>query len=364
MNGIDLSTASDIRLGGTTVSAVYLGSTLIWPATHNYANDYFTIESLEDNNSIDFTGYSPTLYYSLDNGSTWGTYNVQVSSPSAYITLNTGDTLLLKGQVNSISYHITASKTFKVYGNIHSLLFSDSFTSMNTLPSNFKNPELFKYNHKLIDATNLILPSTNLSGRQECYSNMFYNCDNLVSGPSILPATTLEQECYLSMFENCTSLVNAPALPATTLIKGCYISMFMGCTSLVNAPALPATTLTDFCYQLMFTGCTSLVNAPALPATTLTQYCYYGMFGNCKSLITAPTLPATTLTENCYYEMFGGCSLLNNITCLATDISAYYCTTGWVYGVASNGTFTKSADMTSWPTGAAGIPPGWTVQDA
>ena len=70
MNGIDLSTVSDISLGGTKVSAVYLGSNLIWPTTHNYANDYFTIVTLIDNNTFRFLipDNTPTqvIYYSLD----------------------------------------------------------------------------------------------------------------------------------------------------------------------------------------------------------------------------------------------------------------------------------------------------------
>jgi len=61
--------------------------------------------------------------------------------------------------------------------------------------------------------------------------------------------------------------------------------------------------------------------------------------------------------------MFYGCTSLNNIKCLATDISASYCTIGWVTGVAATGTFTKAASMTNWTTGANGIPSGWTVQN-
>ena len=49
---------------------------------------------------------------------------------------------------------------------------------------------------------------------------------------------------------------------------------------------------------------------------------------------------------------------------LATDISAENCLTGWVDSVAATGTFVKAASMTSLPTGASGIPSGWTVQNA
>lgn len=98
-----------------------------------------------------------------------------------------------------------------------------------------------------------------------------------------------------------------------------------------------------------------------LPATTLTNDCYHHMFYGCSNLTTAPELPATTLKSMCYTEMFGGCSKLNYIKCLATNISADRCTSNWLNGVSSTGTFVKAPSMTSWTTGASGIPSGWTV---
>ena len=63
--------------------------------------------------------------------------------------------------------------------------------------------------------------------------------------------------------------------------------------------------------------------------------------------------------------MFQGCTNLNYIKCLATDISARYCTDDWVNGVqTTSGTFVKNQSMTSWTTGDNGIPTNWTVQDA
>lgn len=66
--------------------------------------------------------------------------------------------------------------------------------------------------------------------------------------------------------------------------------------------------------------------------------------------------------------MFQGCSSLNNVTCLATNISASNCTTDWLSGVASSGTFIKASGMVvgegGWtPNSASGIPSGWTVQN-
>ena len=66
----------------------------------------------------------------------------------------------------------------------------------------------------------------------------------------------------------------------------------------------------------------------------------------------------------CYYQMFQGCTKLNYIKCLATNISASYCTYYWVNGVAFTGTFVKAARMTSWETGNSGIPTGWRVRNA
>ena len=117
--------------------------------------------------------------------------------------------------------------------------------------------------------------------------------------------------------------------------------------------------------RYLFKDNTHLINAEnlILHATTLAEGCYYYMFYGCTSLTTAPSLPATTLSKNCYYYMFCNCSKLNNITMLATDISALSCLTNWVKGVSSTGTFTKAAEMTSLPTGTSGIPSGWTIVD-
>ena len=60
--------------------------------------------------------------------------------------------------------------------------------------------------------------------------------------------------------------------------------------------------------------------------------------------------------------MFEGCTNLNNVTCLATSITATSCTDDWLNGVAATGTFTKAASMTGWTLNSPnGIPEGWTV---
>ena len=134
------------------------------------------------------------------------------------------------------------------------------------------------------------------------------------------------------------------------------------------------TNLSGMCFSHMFTKCSGLTDAGnlILPALNLSERrqdsdvygCYAMMFNQCTSLTTAPELPATGLTRGCYYSMFYGCSSLNYIKCLATDISPTNCTSNWVRGVASSGTFVKASSMSSWTTGESGIPSGWTVTNA
>jgi hypothetical protein len=168
---------------------------------------------------------------------------------------------------------------------------------------------------------------------------------------------------------NAMSLLYGDNFSGQTSLSGkdyAFSYLFRNCSGLTSAEnlSLLATTLANNCYESMFNGCTSLTTAPELLARTLASNCYYNMFNGCTSLTTAPELLATTLVNNCYYRMFSGCTSLNYIKCLATDISANRCTIQWVQDVASSGTFTKAASMTSWTEGVNGIPSGWSVVDA
>ena len=112
----------------------------------------------------------------------------------------------------------------------------------------------------------------------------------------------------------------------------------------------------------------SLIDSTGFATATTLQsaYTFYYLFANCTGLTSAENLvlPATTSANYCYRSMFQGCTSLNYIKCLATNISAVDCTGGWVYNVASSGTFVKNPNMSNWTTGVNGIPTGWTVQDA
>ena len=333
----------------------------------NWKKKYFTIIALTDGTiSYSHKEGSNPMFYSINEGE-WVETTVSVD-----ISVSKNDMIRFKSNRGNQAYNqetFTSGGTaqFEVAGNLMSLVAGDDFATYvpNTnatgtdgeLYRSFMN--FFGYCTGLISAKNLIIKYCDY----QSFSQFFSRCTSLLIPPK-LPAMTLANNCYQYMFDGCTSLTTAPALPATTLASSCYGSMFFGCTSLTSAPELPATTLAFGCYSEMFMGCTSLTQAPELPATTLETMCYKSMFNNCTSLTTAPALPATTLNFMCYSNMFAGCTNLNYIKCLATDISATSCTDGWVSNVASTGTFVKASSMTSWKTGASGIPSEWTVQNA
>ena len=379
-----------LYLGSSDDVKVYLGDTLLYPqGQHDYSQDYFTIVSEEDRNTISLknTGYttsssmnsywkSVTISASTDGGSTWRKFTTSRNGTATFGTINKGDKILFKSitskfsNTNSAYHYFNSTKNISAEGNILSLLYGDNFLSYDSLPSISSKEKdktqqlgcIFKGNKKIISAENLILKPTTLSPK--CYASMFYGCTSLTTAPE-LPATTTYEYSYQGMFHSCTSLTKAPTsigVSSTIIADFCCYLMFESCTSLTTAPELPATTLANDCYSNMFEGCTSITTALELPATTLANGCYASMFKNCKNLTTAPELPATTLAYSCYASMFKSCTLLSTITCLAIDISASYCTENWVNGVADIGTFKKHLNMSSWTTGVNGIPSGWAVE--
>ena len=273
-----------------------------------------------------------SLKYSTD-GSTWKNY---VPSTTGNIILaKKGDKVWFRATSTNSTfstsekgyYNFSLSKKVAASGNVMSLL--DASCQQTTVPT-------------------------------YAFAWLFELCATLTAAPE-LPATQLSPSCYDAMFANCESLTKAPALPATQLADGCYSTMFMGCTSLTEAPDLPATELKNGCYNNMFGACESLVVAPELPATQLAEYCYWAMFMFCTSLTDVPCLPATELKKHCYCDMFGGCSSLNKVSVNFSNWeSSVDATSGWLDGVANEGTFICPNNL-SQLRGGNYIPAGWTV---
>lgn len=211
--------------------------------------------------------------------------------------------------------------------------------------------------------------TTGISATIPANGKLYLRCNTNACGASYLSnRITTTGNCnvggnIMSLLYGSNFTGEETAFPSGTFT---FYGLFSSNTHLVDASdlLLPATTLSTSCYASMFDGCTSLTTAPELPVTALADNCYGSMFNNCASLTTAPTLPATTLVYGCYSGMFSGCTSLNYIKCLATDISADYCTNNWVTNVSSTGTFVKNPSMSGWTTGESGIPSGWTVEDA
>ena len=105
-----------------------------------------------------------------------------------------------------------------VYGNIMSLL--DKTLSTTSLSGYYCFGSLFVSNDKLVDASNLQLPASELS--ESCYANMFSACSNLTAAPAELPATELAEWCYSAMFNLCSRLSYVKAMFKNTPDEDAY----------------------------------------------------------------------------------------------------------------------------------------------
>ncbi len=390
-----------IRLGDRNIVKIKIGDSVIWQKEP----DYFYVENTYDggNNisvkqtltgSPDSSTYAKHLQYSKDK-TNWTT--ITLSSTAYTITLNQGEKVYFRGNEGVLNYYandgaiqaitnILGTQTHTIGGNINTLV--NYITPNNlTLPQGVF-AELFQNNTTITSAENLTLPpSSDGSLSIFAYYLMFSGCSALITPPSEISATKQGHASCSKMFLDCIQLKTPPALKSTILGNYCYQALFKGCSalttpptiipaktapylschrmfndcvSLTTAPELPATTVGSGAYQYMFMGCSNLQTAPSeLPAETLALNSYYEMFRGCSQLTTAPTIKAKTFAENSCQGMFVSCSKLNNVTVYADDISATNCTTNWLSGVASSGTFNNYGSAT-YTTGVSGIPSGWT----
>lgn len=287
-----------------------------------------------------------TIEYKKNKGE-WTSITAGTGNSAPSISVSSGDVVKFRGDNESYSVPTEydccsfsgTTCSFKLEGNIMSLIDSDDFPTLENFTSGWVFNCLFRHCSTLTSAKDLVLPATAMTNQS--YRMMFSGCTSLTDAPKVLPATTLAQSCYEQMFVGCSSLTGIPALAEATLTPGCYYGLFKNCTSLTTTPNLPATTLADGCYMQMFQGCSSLTTAPELPA---------------------PTLP-----HNAYYEMFTGCTRLNYVKCLAVSgINVDGSTDRWLGFTSSTGTFVKSPDVSesTWGRSYNGIPENWTVQNA
>lgn len=142
----------------------------------------------------------------------------------------------------------------------------------------------------------------------------------------------------------------------------CFRNLFRQCTSLVEANiSLPATTLTNGCYDNIFRDCSNLEIGPTeLPAVNIPDAAYRSFFGSCSKLANAPIFYGVTLGIGSYVNVLGDCVLINKVISYAQNISANNCLTKWLNNVSATGDFYNLGGA-NYPSGASGIPSGWTV---
>lgn len=329
MNGLDLSTISDVYVGSTQHNSIYYGSTLVWQRgggtiVHDYSQDYFTIESLQDGNEIKMqrnkTPNNPVLEYSLDNGQTWT--SITINGAKTFATINTGDTILFRGNNTKLAtawdaYNkFNTTKQFKVYGNAMSLLNGNNFISNSTLDSGGYNLcGLFYGVTTLVDASNLILPATTLY--TSCYNGMFRGCTNLEYGPKLLPSLDVPTDGYSSMFEGCVKLIEAPEILATSV---------SGNTALNRM----------FCMNRNSKVTAAMTKGPVLRITNPLGH------------------------NNVYQQLFCGNGNLTEVTILVQATNLTF--SNWL-NYTNTGGVIKTLSGTTFSSGVSGLPSGWTTQE-
>ena len=163
--------------------------------------NYLAFTAEQNNSSISLTSKtSPDIKYSL-NGGEWIQWDYSV------ITLNTGDTVYMKG--NNPNGFSTSSSSYNQFqmtgkigasGNIMSLLYEDDFEGKLTIPNNY------------------------------CYCRMFSGCTSLTTAPE-LPATTLASSCYSYMFQSCRKLNYIKMLTTDISAQNCLYAWVSGVSS-------------------------------------------------------------------------------------------------------------------------------------
>ena len=218
--------------------------------TIDYSLEYFTTESLSDNNYIKFRYYPYStidLYYSKDK-TNW-TLVTQANNAITSVACDADEKVYWKcvlpsgggyakgNDINNSMFTCADGCTFKVSGNLMSLVYGDNFANQTDISSYHEKifQALFCYNYgtsqnhiNLVDASNLVMPATNLSST--CYQSMFERCSAMVYGPRELPASNLSFAQYMHMFYYCLSMLESPIIKSTSCTGG-YVwnSTFDGC---------------------------------------------------------------------------------------------------------------------------------------
>lgn len=207
------------------------------------------------------------------------------------------------------------------------------------------------------------------------YQCMFYGNSSLYSAPALpVPEDGVIPElCFANMFNKCSFMNDISEIQTlfangVTLSGSSMMQMFYQCTQLTSTPTIKINKFTgSSACNAMFYQCTALTtnNITLADDCNTTALCMKQMFFQCAALTSIPVLTPKVIAESAYLSLVAGAKKINYIKCLATDISAENATYNWVAEVASSGTFVRpaaSADI--WTSGVSGIPSGWSVTSA
>ena len=322
-NGVVSSVASgSATITVTTVDGGYTAQCSV-SVTNRYA--YFTLVSLADNNTFTLKNGSTAarnLSYSLDDGTTWSSFSLATGATQTIATINSGDTIIMKGSNQQLANeynkgcYFRGTQNYEVEGNISSLIRNND-TDTQITGGTFHFAQLFSGDTHLISAENLKVVSTTLY--KSSFNGTFRSCTNLQKAPDLSIPTTLGQETYSSMFEACTSMSHPPTvLSATTAELSSYKRMFcMDRSNQVTA---------------------QMTKSPIM----------IGNFGS-----------ETSVAKD--FEVFKGNGSLTEIKCFWTnDSGSFGNLASWMNNVSSSGTFYKRSTQT-FTNGVNGIPTTWTI---
>ena len=114
-------------------------------------------------------------------------------------------------------------------------------------------------------------------------------------------------------------------------------------------------------FVFSFSGVGTIAATGDIRAISTNSFCY-SMFNGCTNLTTAPALPATTLANNCYNGMFNGCTKISSLAVYFTAFNqTLSCTTGWLEGVSTTGTFHCPSSLDTTTRDASHVPADWTI---
>lgn len=319
----------------------------------HYNLEYMTTEAL-GSGTITFTipasiGTSAVVNVSYrKNNGAWITTANSSSDVTISVNVVTNDVVEWKANAtrfaagNSSGNYSYFSSTCQcnIYGNILSLLYADEFINKYTLKTNVTNAfnSIFNSWTNLIDASNLILPITEISTNDggNMYACMFKDCTSLIYPPNELPEITASSalsSVYVQMFEGCTSLIKCPNMDWGVLGNcnhGTFYQMFNGCTALsqnipnkIEVEEYSATSSYTGLFRSMFQDCTHITTIPSLIIHNYTgansgsnHGAFNSTFRGCTSLIDISNKALSILNNsNCesyydFYNTFIGCTSL------------------------------------------------------